>query len=430
MPIIGSMTSNTQTSFTPAPVVVTTQNERLSFPNRSWALDPSLTFLNHGSYGSSPRSVLEAQAEYRARMERDPVRFFKVDLERLLDGVRERIGQLVNCRADDVAPMPNATVALRTVIWNANLKPGDEVLITDHEYMSIVNELERYCAATGAKIVQVKVPFPVASPQDVTDAVMAGVTPRTKLAILAHITSATSLIFPMDQIVPALMKQGIEVCVDGAHTPGQIPVDVRGLAPTYYVGSFHKWLCAPKGTGFLYVRADKQKGYRPWALSSRAHKVRPERALYLRDFDYVGTNDYTGILCVPHAIDALTKLLPGGLPELMRRNHELALKARDIVCKALEVDAPAPDEMHGSMASILLPEPAEEMLSRKTVYDDPLQDELFDNHRIIAPIWRLSDNRRIVRVSAQLYNTPEQYERLGAALVRELALEHPKRAIA
>jgi isopenicillin-N epimerase len=412
-------------------VVVTTQNDRLNFPNRAWALDPTLTFLNHGSYGSCPRSVLEAQAEYRARMERDPVRFFKVDLERLLDTVRERIGQLVNCRAADVAPMPNATVALRTVIWNAKLGPGDEVLITDHEYMSIVNELERYCAATGAKIVQAKVPFPIQSPDQVTDAVLASVTPRTKLAILAHITSGTSLIFPMDQIVPALMAKGIEVCVDGAHTPGQIPVDIRGLAPTYYVGSFHKWLCAPKGTGFLYVRSDKQAGYRPWALSSRAHKVRPERALFLRDFDYVGTNDYTGILCVPHAIDALTKLLPGGLPELMRRNHELALTARDIVCRALQVDAPAPDEMHGSMASIPLPEPSSEMLARTTEYDDPLQDRLIDAHRIVAPIWRLSaDNRRIVRVSAQLYNAPEQYEALGKALVRELALEHPARAIA
>jgi isopenicillin-N epimerase len=414
-----------------SPVVVTAQNDRLNFPTRTWSLDPTLTFLNHGSYGSSPRSVLEAQAEYRARMERDPVRFFKVDLERLLDTTRERIGQFVNCRAADIAPMPNATVALRTVIWNANLGPGDEVLITDHEYMSIVNELERYCQATGAKIVQAKVPFPIQSAQQVTDAVMACVTPRTKLAILAHITSATSLIFPMDQIVPALMERGIEVCVDGAHTPGQVPVDVRGLAPTYYVGSFHKWLCAPKGTGFLYVRADKQKGYRPWALSSRAHKVRPERALYLRDFDYVGTDDYTGFLCVPHAIDALQNLLPGGMAELMRRNHELALVARDIVCKALNVEAPAPDDMHGSMASIPLPEPSAEMLARTTEYDDPLQDQLIKNHRIVAPIWRLSaDNRRIVRVSAQVYNSPEQYERLGQALVKELALEHPKRAIA
>lgn len=414
-----------------SPVVVTAQPSRLNFPTRVWSLDPTLTFLNHGSYGSSPKSVLETQAEVRARMERDPVRFFKVDLERMLDAARERIGQFVNCRAADIAPMPNATVALRTVIWNANLGPGDEVLITDHEYMSIVNELERYCAATGAKVVKAHVPFPIKSPQQVTDAVMACVTPKTKLAILAHITSATSLIFPMDQIVPALMDRGIEVCVDGAHTPGQVPVDVRGLAPTYYVGSFHKWLCAPKGSGFLYVRADKQQGYRPWALSSRAHKVRPERALYLRDFDYVGTNDYSAFLSVPAAIDAISNLLPGGVAELMRVNHELALRARDIVCKALKVDAPAPDDMHGSMASIPLPEPAPEMMSRTTEYDDPMQDQLINNHRIVVPIWRLSaDNRRIVRVSAQLYNSPEQYEALGKALVKELAAEHPSRAIA
>lgn len=423
------MTSQSHASSFAAPVVV---SPRLAFPaGNAWSVDPNITFLNHGSYGSCPQSVLDAQADYRARMERDPVRFFKVDLERLLDTTRERIGQLVNCRAADIAPMPNATVALRTVIWNADLKAGDEVLVTDHEYMSIINELERKCAATGAKIVKAKIPFPIQSSQQVTDAVMNAVTAHTRLAIIAHVTSATSLIFPMDQIVPALMAKGIEVCVDGAHTPGQIPVDIRGLAPTYYVGSFHKWLCAPKGTGFLYVRSDKQNGYRPWALSSRAHKVRPERALYLRDFDYVGTDDYTGFLAVPAAIDALNTLLPGGMPQLLRTNHELALLGRDIVCNALGTKAPAPDEMHGSMVSIPISDPAADLMSRPTEYDDALQDALYHNHRIVAPIWRLaSDNSRIVRISAQLYNTPEQFERLGNALVKELAAEHPKRAIA
>lgn len=429
MPMSEAMTPSPSIRVAQAPLGVEVPT-RLSFPTRVWTLDPSLTFLNHGSYGSTPRAVQEAQADLRARMERDPVRFFKVDLERLMDGVRERIGLFVNCRPADIAPMPNATVALRTVIWNSRLGPGDEVLVTDHEYMSIINELERYCAVTGAKIVKASVPFPVQNQQQVLDAIMACVTPRTKLAIIAHITSATSLIFPATQIVRQLSAKGVEVCIDGAHTPGQIPIDVRGLAPTYYVGSFHKWLCAPKGTGFLYVRADKQAGFRPWALSSRAHKVRPDRAYFLRDFDYVGTNDYSGILCVPAAIDTMNSLVPGGWAEVMRRNHDLALTARDTVCRILGAERPAPDEMVGSMSSILLPEPAPELLSRTTEYDDPLQDELLNNHAIVAPIWRIHDNRRIVRVSAQLYNSPEQYELLGRALVQELAKEQPRRAIA
>lgn len=406
-------------------------HEPFRFPSRDWALDPNITFLNHGSYGSTPRSVLEVQAEYRARMERDPARFFKVDLERLMDGVRERIGAFVNCRAADIAPMPNATVALCMVIHNTPLGPGDEVLITDHEYMSIQNELERVCARTGAKVVRAKIPFPIQNQQQVTDAVLAAASPRTKLAILAHITSATSLIFPVAPITRALMARGIEVCLDGAHTPGQIQVDIRGLAPTYYVGSFHKWLSAPKGTGFLYVRSDKQPGFRPWALSSRAHKVRPERALFLRDFDYVGTNDYTAMLCVPHTIDAIAAMRPGGWTQVMRENHELAMRARDVLCLTLGCPTPAPESMLGSMVTLPLPEPAPEMANRPTEYDDALQDELMNRHRIQVPIWRLaSDNQRVVRASCQLYNHIGQYEKLAVALAEELSREQPQRATA
>ncbi len=403
--------------------------DALAFPAKDWALDPDLTFLNHGSYGATPRRVLEAQAALRARMERDPVRFVKVDLERLMDEMREALGAFCNCRPADLAPMPNATVAIATVLWNTPLAPGDEILITDHEYMSIVNELERVTARTGARVVKAHVPFPISSPDQVADAVLAAASPRTKLAIIAHITSATSLIFPIKAIVGELMARGIDVCVDAAHTPGQLPVDIRGLAPTYYVGSGHKWLSAPKGTGFLYVRADRQKGFRPLALSSRAHKVRPERALFLRDFDYVGTNDYSALLVMPESILTLGSLLPGGWPELNATNHELILKGRDILCRALSVAPPAPDHMLGSMATIPLPEPDD--ASRPTLYDDALQDALIEKHKVVVPIWRLSaDNRRVVRISAQLYNRAEDYEKLAGALLEELALERTRRVSA
>lgn len=399
-----------------------------------WALDPTITFLNHGSYGSTPRAVLDAQSNFRDRMERDPVRFFKVDLERLLDDVRERLGTLLNCRAADLAPMPNATVALNTILRNSGVSPGDEILISDHEYMSVVNELERFAAATGAKVVKAKVPFPIQSPDQVTKAFLDAVTPNTRLAFVAHITSATSLIFPVEKIVPALMARGIEVCVDGAHTPGQIPVDIRGLNPTYYVGSFHKWMSAPKGTGFLWVRPDKQvspRQFRPLSLSSRAHRVRPDRPLFLRDFDYVGTDDYTGILAVPAAIDALSSLYPGGINELMRRNHELILRGRDAVARILGVESSAPASMIGSMATIPLPDPDPEFADRPTLYDDPLQDRLVERHRVQAPVWRLgADNQRVIRISAQAYNRIDDFETLGHALVEELAAERTRKAIA
>lgn len=392
-----------------------------------WSLDPRLTFLNHGSYGATPRAALEAQGEIRARMERDPVRFFKVDLEHLMDEARGEIASLINCRPQDIAPMRNATAALNVVLANADLRPGDEVLITDHEYMSLVNELERFCPRMGVKLVKARVPFPIGSPDEAFDAIVSCVTPRTRLAFFAHITSATSLIFPVARLTKELESRGIDVCVDGAHGPGQIPVDVRALGCTYYVGSLHKWASGPKGSGFVCVRADRQvspRQFRPLSLSSRAHKVRPERALFLRDFDYQGTDDYSAFLAAPAAIRALGRLMPGGWAALFRRNHELVLEGRRVVCEALGINPPAPGPMVGMMATIELPEPHPSLLDRPTLYDDPLQDVLVERHGIVVPVWRLAaDNKRVLRLSAQHYNTLEDFRVLAGALSRELSAE-------
>ncbi len=389
-----------------------------------WTLDPALTFLNHGSYGAVPRAVLAAQSGYRARQERDPVRFFKAELEGLLDGWRERMGAFLNCRPCDLAPMPNATVALCTILANTPLGPGDEVLITDHEYQSLLNELERVSAATGCRVVKAEIPFPIEDSELVAERVLAAVTERTKLVFVSHITSASSLVFPVTRIVRELNERGIDVVVDGAHSAGQIPVDVAGLRPTYFVGSGHKWLSAPKGTGFLWVRPDKQPGFRPIALSSRANKVRHDRALFLRDFDYMGTDDYTGILAIADAVEFLGGLMEGGWPALMRRNHEMVLEGRRIVCRALGVEEPAPASMIGTMASIPIPDCAPELKTRATKYDDALQDALLERHNLVAPIWRMGpDEMRIVRISAQLYNGVGDYERLAEGLLTELARE-------
>lgn len=395
-----------------------------------WELDPAVTFLNHGSYGASPRAVLEAQAELRARMEREPVRFFKSDLAELLDGVRRSVGAFVNAGPGDLALVRNATLAIATVLANTPLGPGDEVLVTDHEYNSGINELERITARTGSHVVTAAVPLAPSGPGEVVEAVMACVSPRTRLAIISQVTSATSLVFPVAELTRLLRERGIEVLVDGAHGPGQVPVDIRGVGPTYYVGSLHKWVCAPKGTGFLYVHPDRQRGFRPVFLSSRANKVRPDRDLYLRDYDYAGTDDYSAILASPAAIEFVGALLPGGWPGIMRRNHELLLRGRDIVWRALagqygdELCAPGPGSMHGSMATLPLPEPPAALLDRPTRYDDALQDGLMDRHRVAAPVWRWGPkDRRVIRLSAHLYNHDGQYERLAEALVAELKAE-------
>lgn len=390
-----------------------------------WKLDPSRTFLNYGSYGGALLPVLQAQSAIRERMERDPVRFFKVDLEHLLDDVREHLGAFLNCRPCDLALVPNATIGLATVIASVDLRPGDEILVTDHEYQSILNELERVCQRTGAVVVKAAVPFPSAGADEIFGHVMARVTPRTKIALLAHITSATSLIFPITRLVRELQGRGIDVCVDGAHAPGQIPVDVGTLGAAYYVGSGHKWISAPKGTAFIHTRADRQPSLRSLYLSSRVNKIRPERSVYLRDFDYHGTADYSAILSIPQALGSMSTLHDAGWTGLMRHNHELAMRGREIVCRALGVPTPSPEAVIGTMATVPLPEPSPEFAARPTLYDDPLQDALLERHGVIVPIWRWgNDNQRVVRLSAQVFNSTADYEKLAAALVDELAREH------
>lgn len=395
-----------------------------------WSIDPSLTFLNHGSYGAVPNAVQKVQTELRARLERDSVRFYKADLESMMDEVRASAAKFVNCPPETIAPMVNATLAIATVLHNIDWRPGDEVLITDHEYMSGVNELERIVTRRGVRVVKAAVPFPIKSADEVVRSIERAITPRTRFMMISWITSATSLILPIDRIVKLARSRGIEILVDGTHAPGHIPVDLTALDPDYFVGSFHKWTSAPKGTGFLYVPVARQtqgSGIRPVCLSARAHKVRPDRPLFLRDFDYMGTHDYTAILSVPAAIDFMGSLLPGGWDALMKANHDLLMKGLAILCDTLGLKPTAPESMTGAMATLILPDPPAG--NRPTRYDDALQDALLENHGCVVPIWQFQiagkpTPSRVLRISAQVYNTLEEYHRLAEAVKVELAREH------
>ena len=398
-----------------------------------WDLDPTLAFLNHGSYGACPRYVLAAQQAIRARMEADPVRFYKVDLENLMDRTRLALGSFLRCDPDLLAPFPNATVALCTALRNFPFKPGDEIITNDHEYMSGTNELDRIAAERSLKVVKPALPYPLptdpaAAREAIVTAIMSAVTPRTRMVLVSHITSCTSLILPVERLAAECKARGIEILIDGTHAVGQIPVDVASLDPAFYVGSGHKWLSSPKGTGFLYVRRDLAEGFRPLSLSSRAHKLRPERALFLRDFDYVGTCDYSNVLVLPECLEFYATLLPGGWPELLASNHRLIMQGRDTIAQLAGLTPPCPETLIGCMATLIIPEPpappSAGIAPRRTLYDDPLQDALLDRHRVVAPVWRLGANGpRVIRFSAQVYNHPEQYAHAGRALAEELSRE-------
>jgi len=390
---------------------------------RHWTLDPRIDFLNHGSFGACPRPVLEAQAELRVRMERQPLQFLARDLEGLLDDARGVLAEFIGAAPEDLAFVPNATTGVNTVIRSLDLQPGDELLTTDHAYNACRNAL-RWHERHGAKVVVAAVPWPIAGPRQVSDAVLGAVTPRTRLVLLDHVSSPTGLIFPVEEMVGRLSERGIDTIIDGAHAPGMLPLNMRGIGAAYFTGNCHKWLCAPKGAAFLHVRRDRQERIRPLVISHGANAPRTDRSRFRLEFDWMGTDDPTPFLCIPHALRFLGSLLPGGWSQLMERNHALAVRGRALLCNALRVPAPAPEEMLGSLASVLLPDAiGDPPPTRGVVLWHPLQRALLEKHRIEVPVipfpaWP----RQLVRIAAQAYNSEDQFARLGAALRTELQL--------
>lgn len=383
-----------------------------------FALDPAVTFLNHGSYGACPLAVLDAQQRLRERLEREPVAFFARDLEGLLDAARAALAEFVGGDPGDLAFLPNATTAVNAVVRSLRFDPGDEILTTNHAYNACRNALVFAAERAGARVVAADVPFPLDDAERVLAAVLAAATPRTRLALIDHVASPTALVFPIERIVADLAARGIDTMVDGAHAPGMLALGVPAIGAAYYTGNCHKWLCAPKGAAFLWVRRDRQRLVRPVVISHGANSTRRDRSRFRLEFDWTGTDDPTPFLCVPEAIRALAALLPGGFPALMERNRALALAARRTLCEALGVAAPCPDAMIGAMAAVPLPDgdapgPTHEISA--------LQEALFARHRIEVPIvpWP-APPRRLVRVSAQIYNAADDYERLAAALRAEI----------
>ena len=400
-------------------------------PLRShWLLEDGLAFLNHGSFGACPRIVVEEQSRLRTEMERNPVRFLWREIEGRLDEARSELASFVGADAEELAFVPNATTAVNSVLRSLELQPGDELIATDHGYNACGNILAECARRTGAKVITASIPFPIAEQEQALAAILDAVTPRTRLVLVDHVTSPTALVLPVESIIRELEPRGIAVFVDGAHAPGMLPLDLRALRPSYYTGNLHKWVCAPRGAGFIFVRHDRQHGVHPATISHGYNTPRAGRSPFHDEFDWQGTLDVTAWLTVPTAIRFCESLLPGGWPALMQHNHELALTARRILCERLHIEPPYPDAMTGSMATLLLPGSLQEKIpgeSRAVIARfDPLQSALLDQHRIEVPLVRWGNpSRRWFRISAHGYNSPDEYERLADALAAAARSEKP-----
>ncbi len=388
---------------------------------RHWALDPAVTFLNHGSFGACPVTVLAAAQRIRERLEREPVRFMMTELEALLDGAREMVGAFLGAAGDDLAFVPNATAGVSTVLRSLDFARGDELITTDHAYNACRNALEHVAARAGARVVVAALPFPAPGPEAVVEAVLGCVGPRTRLALLDHVTSPTALVLPVDRLVAELSARGVDTLVDAAHAPGMVPLHLDATGAAYTTGNFHKWLCAPKSAAFLHVRRDRQARIVPLATSHGASSPRRDRTRFRLEHDWTGTFDPAPYLCVPEAMAFLESVVPGGVAGWMAGNHAAALRARGVLCEALGVPLPCPDGMIGAMASVVLPARRGPVEGAAAGPFDPLQEALFQRFGIEVPVipWPARPHR-LVRVSTPAYVAPGEVERLAAALVELL----------
>lgn len=382
---------------------------------REWGLAPGIVFLNHGSFGACPKAVLRKQEWLRRQMEAEPVQFLWRRYEERLEPARQEVARFVGARARDVVFVTNATTGVNAVVGSMAFRRGDEVLTTNLDYNACRNALGEAARQAGAKLVVAEVPFPVGSEEEIMEAVLAGVTRRTRLVLLDHVTSNTALVLPVRRLTAELEGRGIPVLVDGAHAPGMFPLAVEELGATFYTGNLHKWVCAPKGTAFLWVREDWQERMQPAVVSHGNNTPRPGYSGFQDRFDWAGTFDPTGWFCAGEAIRWVGSRLAGGWPAVYRRNHAVAVKARRTLCGLLEVEAPCPEEMLGSMSTI--PLPLRFQGRRKTTKLDPEQVRLYDDFSIEVPFVRIGrPERRYFRVSAHLYNQEDEYQYLGEML--------------
>jgi isopenicillin-N epimerase len=384
---------------------------------RLFMLDPDVTFLNHGSYGACPRVVFDAWQAWQAQMERQPVAFLDPTrgLADRMRAARVALAGQVGTDPDNIVGLTNATEALNIVAQSLDLRPGDEILTTDHEYAALDKTWAYVARRTGARVVPMTVPLPLTSASAFTDALMAGVTARTRVLFLSHVTSATALVFPIADAIAQARALGIATVIDGAHAPGLVPLDLAALDADYYAGNCHKWMMAPKGSAFLYVRPDLQAGINPLVISHgwTADARHPGAAGVFGNSPFIdglevrGTRDPTAWLTVPDAIAFRARYDWAGVSA---RCHALLRTTAERVA-ALTGLAPlsAPDFCAPQMAALPVPD------------CDPLalKRALLDGHGIEIPCYRWQ-SRVIVRLSVQGYNTPADMDRLVDALSRVL----------
>lgn len=386
----------------------------------TWALDENVSHLNHGSFGATPIEVLVHQGELRSVMEANPVSFMLETYQPALDEVRNSVASFVGADSGGVVFVPNATYGVNSVLRSMedHLAPGAEIMVTDHGYNACTNAVRVSAEKAQCDVVVAEIPLPVVDVDGITRSILDRVTNKTALVVIDHVTSPTGLIMPVAEIVQAL-EPDIPVLIDGAHAPGMVPIYLESLGASFYAANCHKWMCAPKGSGFLYVSPRHRDRTYSVAVSHGYNGGWPGGESRFHDqFDWTGTDDPTARLSVGFALEVMGSHRPDGWDGIRSSNHQLVLDGRAVINSKLGARPLIPDAMIGSIASIEIPpQPGES----KSIFD-PLMLALRHEHHIEVPVFNWPDqSRRLLRISAQQYNDISQYERLADALVAEMA---------
>ena len=370
-------------------------------------LAPETIFLNHGSFGACAKPVYDNLLEWQKKMEAEPVKFFEEVIIDALKESRQTMGDYINCSADDLVYFPNPTTAVNTVARSLKLKPGDEVLSTNHIYGALERSWQYICDEKQARFIKADIPFPIQSKAEFLHCFYSSVTDHTKVIFISHITSMTAMKFPVEEIIQFSKEKGILTIIDGAHMPGHIHLDIKKLDADIYTGACHKWMCTPKGVSFLYVRKELQKNIHPLVVSWGWESEKPGQSEFLDWHEWQGTRDMSAFLTVPAAVKFMEE---NNWEKVTRTCREQVVHFRNKFLDLLNIPPQCPDNWLGQMASIPLP-----------IEDaDLFKNELLKKYKIQVPVFKWEDIT-ILRYSIQAYNTRSDMEKLLTA-VKELLI--------
>ena len=369
---------------------------------KHFLLDPNITFLNHGSFGACPKVVFNNYQYWQRELEIQPVKFFTKVLYKKLEYSRKKLSNFIGCDHDELIFFQNPTTAVSNIIANLDLQSGDEVLMSSHEYGALVRSWSEWGIKKNIKIVQQEVELPLTAENKFIENIWRGITPKTKVIFLSHITSATGLIFPVEKIISLAKEKGIMTIIDGAHVPAHIPLNIHKINCDFYTGALHKWLCGPKGASFLYVKKKHQHWVKPLIYSWGKEGDDPGPSEFLQDFQWQGTRDMAAFLSIPSAIDFYHDYLEKNL-KLCRKNIKYAFKNLELILKT------EPISNGGDWIAQMVSHP----LPKSAPLD--LKEILYNQHKIEIPIFKWG-NRMFIRISMQIYNEKKEIDLLLSAL--------------